>query len=370
MPLLSLRSFQQTIQASAAAAQAAASQLLDLTVGSPLRAILEADASVALWMQWLILRVLQATRLSTSSGPDVDTFVQDFSLARLPAVAAVGQVTFSRYVTNGTALVPVGATVTTTDLTESFSVIADQQNGAYASAQNGYPLSAGQASVTATVQAITLGSGGNVGAGAISLISSSIQGVDTATNAAAFASGVDAETDQALKVRFQNYIASLSRATMAAVAYAVSQVQGGLTWFIAENSPSTGTFTVTVDDGSGAPPQALLDAIYAAVDKVRPVGSTFTVQPPVVTVVTVDATITAAAGFQKPQMLGPIVAAVTDYIDALPIGTTVSYSRIISVIYAAVTGLSNVTAVTLNGGTTDIAIGPGGVAKAGVVTIS
>lgn len=370
MPLLSLRSFQQTIQASAAAAQASATQLLDLTVGSPLRAILEADASVALWMQWLILLVLQATRLSTSSGADVDTFVEDFSLSRLPAVAAVGQVTFSRYVTNGTAIVPVGATVTTTDLTQSFTVIADQTNGEYSSTQNGYPLTAGQAIVIATAQAITPGSGGNVGAGAITLVSSNVQGIDSVTNAAAFSSGVDAETDAALKVRFQNYIASLSRATMAAVAYAVSQVQGGLTWYIAENSPTVGTFTVTVDDGSGAPPSSLLSSIFSAVDKIRPVGSTFTVQAPVVTVVTVDATIAALPGFQKPAMLGPVVAAVTDYIDALPIGTSVSYSRIISVIYAAVAGLQNVTAVTLNGGTTDIAIGPSGVAKAGVVTIS
>ena len=40
-----------------------------------------------------------------------------------------------------------------------------------------------------------------------------------------------------------------------------------------------GFFTVTVDDGSGAPPAALIAAITAAVDRVRPVGTQFAVQP-------------------------------------------------------------------------------------------
>lgn len=369
MPTLSLRSATQLVQASAAAVQASCAQLIDLSVGSLLRAMLEANTAIGLWMQWLILLTLQATRLSTSQGNDVDTFVGDFTLTRLGAKPSNGQETFTRYFANGTAIVPVGTTTATTDLTQSFVVIADAANSAYSPTLNGYPLADGQASVTVSAQALTAGSASNVGAGAISLITSSLLGVDTVTNASAFTDGTDAESDGAVKVRFQNFIASLSRATDAAVDYAISQVQGGLTWFIAENVPSVGTFTVTVDDGSGAPPSSLLSAVTAAIDPVRPIGSTFTVRGPTVTVVTVSATITAATGFNKTLMIGPIVDAITAYINKLPIGIPVSFTRIIQVIYGATAGIGNVTGVTLNGSTSDVVIPPTGVAKAGVVTI-
>jgi hypothetical protein len=58
---LQLRTFSSLVTSAAAAVQGAASQLVDLTVGSTLRAVLEANASIALWLQWLILEVLQMT---------------------------------------------------------------------------------------------------------------------------------------------------------------------------------------------------------------------------------------------------------------------------------------------------------------------
>src|SRR5215467_4608363 len=105
---LQLRTFSSLVTSAAAAVQGAAGQLVDLTVGSTLRAVLEANASLALWMQWLILEVLQMTRASTSNGPDLDSWMADFSLARLPAVSAYGAVTFSRFAPVSSALIPVG----------------------------------------------------------------------------------------------------------------------------------------------------------------------------------------------------------------------------------------------------------------------
>ena len=103
---LSLRTFSSLVQDMAAAVQASASQLLDLTVGSTLRAVLEANASVGLWMQWLILLVLRTTRAATSSGSDLDSWMADMTLVRLPAVAATGTVTFSRFTATIAGLIP------------------------------------------------------------------------------------------------------------------------------------------------------------------------------------------------------------------------------------------------------------------------
>ena len=65
---LQLQSFASLVGSASAAVQGSARQLVDLTVGSTLRALLEASASIALWVQWLIVQVLQTTRAGTAEG--------------------------------------------------------------------------------------------------------------------------------------------------------------------------------------------------------------------------------------------------------------------------------------------------------------
>ena len=267
---LQLRTFSSLVSSAAAAVQGAASQLVDLTVGSMLRAVLEANASIALWMQWLILEVLQMTRAATSNGTDLDSWMADFTLTRLPAVSANGIVTFSRFAPVSSALVPVGTTVRTADGSQSFNVIADTTNAAYSAAQGGYLLASGYASVDVPVTAATPGTAGNVQAGTVSLIVSALPGIDTVNNAAAFQGGLDAESDAALRARFQNFLSSRSRATTAAVAYAIASIQQGLAYTIQENvapdgSVRMGCFIVTIDDGTGFPPSSLLTTVSSAV---------------------------------------------------------------------------------------------------------
>ncbi len=60
-------------------------QVLSFTKGAVFRALAEAQASVSLWLQGLILQLLTVTRLATSSGADVDSFLLDFAFTRLPA---------------------------------------------------------------------------------------------------------------------------------------------------------------------------------------------------------------------------------------------------------------------------------------------
>src|SRR6185312_8519759 len=122
---LSLRSFSTLVQSMAASVEASAAQLLDLTVGSTLRAVLEANASVALWMQWLILQVLRTTRAATCEGSDLDSWMADLTLTRLPAVAATGLVTFSRLTPTVSALIPAGSLVRTVDGSQTFAVSVD-----------------------------------------------------------------------------------------------------------------------------------------------------------------------------------------------------------------------------------------------------
>jgi uncharacterized phage protein gp47/JayE len=372
---LSLQTFSTLVQGMAATVQAAASQLLDLTVGSTLRAMLEASASVALWMQWLILLVLQMTRAATSSGPDLDSWMADFSLTRLPASPASGIVTFSRYNASVTALAPVGTLVRTIDGSQTFVVTEDSNVSGWNQQLYGYVLGVGITSLDVPVVALTPGSGGNVQANTITVLAAALAAIDSVINTAPFTNGVDAESDVAFRLRFQDFLASRSRATIGSVEYAISTVQQGLSYAIQENQGSAGqfqlgNFVVVLDDGSGYPSNSLLSAAQQAINEVRPVGVTFAVFPPVVTQVNVSLSVMTADGSDVTSVAPQIVTAIQNYIDALPVGVSLPVSRIVQIAYAAAQNIGNVTNVLLNGQELDVAMSPTGVVKSGAIVVS
>ncbi|MBV8524313.1 MAG: baseplate J/gp47 family protein [Acetobacteraceae bacterium] len=371
---LSLQTFSSLIQNMAAAVQSAAKQLIDLSVGSTIRAILEANASIALWMQWLIVQVLQTTRASSSTGTDLDSWVADFSLTRLPAVPASGTVTFSRITPTQSAFIPVGALVRTADGTQTFSVVPSTSNAAFSLAQSGYTVLAGVAGLTVPVVAQNPGSAGNVQAGSISLLATALPGVDSVTNTAAFQNGMDSETDEALRSRFQFFINSRSQATLTAVANAIISTQQGLQYTIQENVTPTGTlrlgnFVITVDDGSGMPSTSLLAAVQSAVDAVRPIGSTFSVQPPQLFAANISISINTSTATSKQTAATNVASAVTNYIDGLNVGFPLALTKLAQIAYQADPSITNVTQILINSGSTDLVPGQAGVIKAGLVAV-
>lgn len=376
---LSLLNFPTMVSNAAAACQAACSKLLNLAVGSVIRSILESSASVGMWIQYVIVQVWLATRLATSTGTEADTFVGDFGLTRLPANPSTGMVTFSRFYSGMSALVvpyfnadgstnTSGAQVITVDLAQAFGVTVDTTLPTWNSAMGGYLVQSGIISADIPVQALVAGSAGNIQAGAIALLSIAVPGIDTVSNVTVFSNGADAESDVNLKARFQTFVATRARATLAAVKNAIQSVQQDLSYAVIEDTLPNGTrspgfFTATVDDGTGNPTDALLAAVYAAIDLVRPIGSAFTVQRPAVITAAVNMTITASAGYNKGTLQGLVAASIETYINGLGIGQSLSYTRLSALGYG-VTGVSAVSNVLLNGGTADIGGGPTQVVKA------
>lgn len=376
---LTLLNFPTMVSIAAANAQASCKKLLNLTVGSVARSLLEANAAIGQWVQYEILQLWMSERLATSVGLDVDSFVGDFGLVRLPSVPATGTVTFSRYYGGSSALIVpyfnadgsingAGATVLTADLTQGFGVYTNTSDPNWNAQMAGYFMPAGTASITAPVRALVAGSAGNIQASAVSLITNPIPGVDSVANQTVFSDGTNGESDAALRARFQTFIATREKATIDAVKSAIQSVQDGLTYSVIENTTPSGTampgyFTVTVDDGSGAPSDALLSAVYSAVDSVRPIGSSFTVQPPAVIIAAISMTITASPGYSKATLQGLVATAIETYINALGIGIALSYTRLSALAYG-VPGVATVSSVVLNSGSSDIGGGPTQVVKA------
>ena len=58
------------------------------------------------------------------------------------------------------------------------------------------------------------------------------------------------------------------------------------------------------------------------------------------------------------------------YIAALPVGGTLSYTKLAQLAYDASSAVTNISGLLLNGGTADLVPPPFGAVRAGVVTVS
>ncbi len=375
MVQISTRTLDALVAEQAVAAQAeSAGRSLDFRTGSVFRALAESFAAVGLWMQALALRILASTRASTASEEDLDSWMADYFVFRSDAKPARGMVTFSRFTPSIPALVPLGATVRTADGAWSYAVQKDASIPSWSEAQNGYVVSPGTQSISLPVLSTASGHGANAAIGTVTLLTTSIPGIDLVGNAAGLEGGVDAETDDQLRTRFRLYIASLSRATRAAVDYAISQLQGGLSWSVIENQLPDGTardatFTVVVDDGTGVPGQDLLTRVSGVVELVRPLGVSYAVVAPQRLLVDVSMNLVLATGADRQFVVGMVQDALAAHINALPLGSSLSYQRMGQIAFATSPEVIDVQNVTVNGGVSNIAGDPRRALRAGVVNV-
>ena len=358
---LSLRSFATTVSTAVATAQSSCAQLLDGSVGSPVRALMEGVGGIGLWLQYLVLQTLLRTRLATSSAEDCDSFVEDFGMMRLLGTASTGMVTMMSFSPAQQSAVIVPGAIVRTVSGLSFAVIKDSNLPVWSDVAGGYVRQTDMQSISVPVQCQVAGSNGNVSVGALCLMGTAISGIDTVTNPAAFLNGADQETDAQLRARFPLWLAAKASGCRAAVGNAVAGVQTGLSSALrdgvaADGTAQTGYFTVVVNDGSGSPSDALLTQVYEAVDAVRALGVGFAVRPPQTLAVNVSMTVVVPMSVVVQQAATAIENALSLDIAGAVVGAGYAYSRLSYLAYvgAGVT-VTSVLDVRLNGGQADIA---------------
>lgn len=377
MATLNLKGISQLVQDQAAAMQASATAVLDFSTGTVTRALVEANAMLGVWLQGLVLAVLNITRLATSFNGDVDSFVNDFGLYRLASSSASGSVTFSRFTPTNPAVIAPGAQVQSADGSQTFQVTTDTTNSYWDVGSNAYILPAAISSITVPVQAITPGTSGNASAGTVNALLTSISGVDTVTNASAFTGGSAGESDAALKLRFVLYILGLARGNHAGLASAIANTNMIAQYTLTENYTyggvyQPGFFYVVADDGTGSPSAGFLAGITAAVQTTRPLGIQSAVFAPVVTSANVSITITTATGYTHATVIAQVGALIIANIKALGLGVGLPFYDL-TTWAMSVPGVANVAGVLLNslsGDAATIAANPQNTIKPGTIVVA
>lgn len=368
MPL-PIQSFSQSVNTQVAAMQAAAGVPLDFSIGSILRALIESNAANSLWLESTAQKLLEVTRLTTSTGNDVDTFVEQFGLSRNPAVPAEGFVTFSRYTANLQATINVSSLVSSVANGVTYSVGIDETNPYYNGLLNAYILPAGINSTSVPVIATTSGAVGNILANQITTIQSVIFNIDSVNNPNTFANGVDAESDAALKIRFVLYLNSLSKATKLALIAAILSVPNVERYTLVENKTTTnqellGFFYSVIDDGTGHASSTLLQNVAAQLDATRGFTIAFSVYPPVDFPISFSAHVFTDSSMPDATVRNAVIAALQTYISKQGFNSLFPYSEVPRIIYDANLTLSgnqfspitNVTDWTLNNDIIDVEV--------------
>lgn len=339
---------------------------IPFTSGDPLLAFWQSVATQLDFLQAQIALVLNLARATTSTGADLDSFYAQFQFFRLQAVPGTGAETFSINAVSGVnIIVPAGTLVQTVGGGIQYEVVADVGDPAWNAAANGYVLQIGSLSVNPTIQAVVPGSASNVAANVLTQFGSSVPGIASCTNPEPITNGIDAESDASFRSRFILYLATLAKATRAAILAAAQSVQQGLLIALLENQQPNGnallgSFTVIADDGSGNPPASLINAIFAAVDAVR----AFSVQPFVVPPTQVFITIALSVNVGPlPLPIGTSNAtvniavqnAIATLVNDLPPGGRLNGSGIIAAALSVpFVAAVNPSSVTINSGTADL----------------
>lgn len=354
MATLPTRSFNTIVTNIATGIQGRSARLIDFGQGSPLRAIAEGFAGLFLWFQAMVLFLLQAARLSTASGEDVDTFVGDFQVYRLRSQPASGTVILSRTtIGNTTAFIPVGALFQIQGGDQQYKVTANATFTGWSAALNGYTLAANTGSIQVPIEAVKPGDAGNVIAGSITQFASPLTGIDTVINPVAILNGFDSEPDTRLKDRFAAFILGLSRGNHYGTEYAVLSTGITVQWQLVEDFDYAGNwrpgyYYVVADDGSGSPSSDFMTAITKAVNAVRPLSIQAGCFPPRITDAVVSMMIQTSPIYDHNTVCGLTAQAIEDNINKLGLGNGLDFAILSSWAYT-VPGVVKVSTILLNG---------------------
>jgi hypothetical protein len=370
-------------------------QINNFSPGTFAGAITEAVGKQNTFLQSQAQQVLLVTRASTCALPDLVTFVQDYFLSPpwLGPTTCNGVAVFARRQASADPKVLLVGTIIQNPVPSpsaaiQYQVDTDATNPAYSanaggSGIGGYALAPGlkQFAQAPKIRASTAGTASTVIAGSLTVIASANVPFDTVTNPFDITNGTDGETAPQLLQRFSDFISTRS-GTRYRVAAQIAGVQAGLSFTMNEYVNTDGTqrdgfTTVVVDDGSGAPPLSLLNAVTAAATdpaQGKSLGAQVVAIAPSIVAVSIAVTGTAVkSGFVAADVRTAIQAALVAKVNSngvggAPAGTgsgtgsgKVAYIDIANLVASFIgsnvgQGLSSYADITVNGTHSDVAL--------------
>lgn len=310
----------------------------DFNVGSVARTLVEAPAAeIDELYQQMFIGLKEAIPVSVYNS---------FSFDLITELPATGYIRVYIDASATAILVPAATTFTAAS------------NGTSYVSLNDVTIAPGDLFADVLVTCTAAGTVGNILAGEAFSIEPAIAQITSASNGSAFASGIDAETEDDRKSRFNAYVSSLNRGTLAAIKYGLTLANltdssGNVTERVVSSSiiepwltnPAETVSLVNcyVHNGVGSTSGGLVtraqEVIYGyydengvAVPGWKAAGVKLVVYAAVEVQVAVTGTLTPLDGYDEPTLLSLASQAVYAYILARGIGEPVIKSELITII--------------------------------------
>ncbi len=225
---------------------------------------------------------------------------------------------------------------------------------------------------TVTVECDAYGSIGNAPVGAVKYFPITISGLSAVVNTEAFTNGYDGEGDDELRERYFEKVRTPPTSgnkyhykNWAKEVVGVGDARIFPLW------AGNGTVKVVIVDSNRQPAsEQLVTDVTDHIEDERPIGATVTVVSATSKSINVTLHLTISGGYTEEQVLASIQANLILYFKEIAfVETYVSYARIGSLILASA-GVLDYTILTVNTGTTNIAVADTEVATLGTVTLT
>ena len=216
-------------------------------------------------------------------------------------------------------------------------------------------------------QAVEAGTGGNVIAGTVTLLSAMPVGVVQCTNPAAFSGGCDAESDEALRGRVLASYQRLPNGANAAYYEQEAMCYPGVAAAKAVGrARGIGTVNVVIATHAGVPDAALLAAVETDLQKKREIAVDVKVLAPTVETVAVTAALKAAPGYTFAEVKAGVQSTLEALFTGGLLGKSVTTARLLTLL-CGVEGVEN---VHLTAPAADVAVDATELPMLGTVTLS
>lgn len=242
------------------------------------------------------------------------------------------------------------------------------------------------------VAAVTAGSIGNLPSGTTFTPSPVPTGFVSATNLSSWLTGIDTESDADHKTRFNSFISTLQRGTLAAIRYGLTTVTitdaGGnviervvtsqaVEPWVTDITQPVSLINAWIHNGVGATSGALLTQAQKVIDGYydesnnpvpgwKAAGTKVVVAIATENPVNITGVLTPLPGYDKPTLIGKAIPALASYLQQLAIATPGLYAQLITRV-ESIPGVYN---FVLSTPTTDVPAITGQKIMPGVITIT
>ena len=316
--------------------------------------VLVSPVAYELWKAFQGLNaVIPMFYIDETSGIYIDKVAAAYGMIRKPGLKATAAVLFTGR--NGT-IIPKGRVFLTAD---SLQFTLD----------NEVVITSGQ--VVGTLTALEEGERYNVEAGAIFRQLVNLPGLETIENTAAMG-GADAENDTALVERFYDFLRNPGTSgNEAHYRQWALEVEGVGAVKVLPLWAGPGTVKVLIVGMNNQPlDQTIVNNCIDHIEENRPIGATVTVESAAGLAINVSATVILGSGITAAQVRDAFETAITAHLSDIAFSQTVVVYNRIGYMLLDIPGVIDFSTLTVNGGTTDIAINVNTVPVTGTVEVS